>query len=177
MLEDSRAYTLGIGVPLKPRVEVALRHDGGDAETGTGMDIGGGLVVSDALTGLSVDVRMRMLLVHEAEGFRERSMAVSFNYNPTSPPLGFKARVAPSWGGQARWRCGGTVGWETMATWHTGRSLWQPPRCGGLATGCRWGATSWRPRAARVGEFLVRTALPAGLRPLTCSPKTKPVRV
>ena len=56
--------TMAGRVSLRPSVEVGLRHDGGDAETGAGMDLGGGLVVSDRSTGLSVDVRMRMLLVH-----------------------------------------------------------------------------------------------------------------
>ena len=45
-LEGSRAYTFAGRLSLKPSVEVGLRHDGGDAETGAGMDVGGGLVVS-----------------------------------------------------------------------------------------------------------------------------------
>ena len=57
------------------------------------------LVVSDAGTGLSVDVRVRMLVVHQAEGFCEHGVAVSLSYNPTpSTPLGFAARLAPSSG-------------------------------------------------------------------------------
>ncbi len=50
---------------LTPSVEVGLRHDGGDAETGAGMDVGAGLIVSDTSTGLAVDVRVRMLLETE----------------------------------------------------------------------------------------------------------------
>ena len=101
-LEGSRGVTFARGLLLRPSVEVGLRHDGGDAETGSGVDIGGGLVVSDPSTGLSADVRVRMLLVHEADGFRDRGVSVSFSYNPTpSTPLGFSARVAPSWGGRA----------------------------------------------------------------------------
>ena len=42
-LEGSRAYTLAGRLSLRPSVEVGLRHDGGDAETGAGMDVGGGL--------------------------------------------------------------------------------------------------------------------------------------
>ena len=71
-LEGSRAYTLAGRLSLTPSVEVGLRHDGGDAETGAGMDVGGGLVVSDAATGLAVDLRVRTLVLHQAEGFRER---------------------------------------------------------------------------------------------------------
>ena len=45
-LEGSRAYTLAGRLSLRPVVEVGLRHDDGDAETGAGMDVGGGLVAS-----------------------------------------------------------------------------------------------------------------------------------
>ena len=94
---------------------MGLRHDGGDAETGAGLDVGGGLVMADASTGLAVDLRVRMLVMHQAEGFRERGMAVSLSYNPRpSTPLGFVARVAPSWGGQATSGAQALWGQETM---------------------------------------------------------------
>ena len=115
-LEGSRDYTLAGRLSLRPSVEVGLRHDGGDAETGAGMDVGAGLIVSDASTGLAVDVRVRTLLVHQAEGFRERGLAVSLSYNPTpSTPLGVTARVAPSWGGEAASGAEALWGRETMA--------------------------------------------------------------
>ena len=120
-LEGSRAYTLAGRLSLKPSVEVGLRHDGGDAETGAGMDVGGGLVVSDASTGLAVDVRVRTLLVHQDEDFSERGVSLSVSYNPTpSTPLGFVARVALSWGGQA------TSG---------AQALWSRETMGGMAHG------------------------------------------
>ena len=115
-LEGSRAYTLAGRLSLRPSTEIGLRHDGGDAETGAGMDVGGGLVVSDSSTGLAVDLRVRMLVMHQAEGFRERSLALSLSYNPTpSTPLGLTARVAPSWGGQATSGAEALWGRETMA--------------------------------------------------------------
>ena len=115
-LEGSRAYTLAGRLSLRPSVEVGLRHDGGDAEPGAGMDVGAGLVMADAATGLAVDVRVRTLLVHQAEGFRERGLAVSLSYNPTpSTPLGLTARVAPSWGGEAASGAEALWGRETMA--------------------------------------------------------------
>ena len=115
-LEGSRAYTFAGRLSLRPSVEVGLRHDGGDAETGAGMDVGGGLVVSDSSTGLAVDLRVRMLVLHQAEGFRERGLALSLSYNPTpSTPLGLTARVAPSWGGEATSGAEALWGRETMA--------------------------------------------------------------
>ena len=73
-------------------------------------------MVSDSSTGLAVDLRVRMLVMHQAEGFRERGMAVSLSYNPTpSTPLGLTARVAPSWGGEATSGAEALWGRETMA--------------------------------------------------------------
>ena len=127
-LEGARGYTLAGRLSLRPSVEVGLRHDGGDAETGAGLDVGGGLVVSDTSTGLAVDLRVRMLVMHQADGFSERGMALSLSYNPTpSTPLGFTARVAPSWGGEA------TSGAEAM--W--GRETMAGMANGGLASGNR----------------------------------------
>ena len=115
-LEGSRGYTFGHGLSLKPSVEVGLRHDGGDAEAGAGIDVGGGLVASHAASGLAVDVRVRTLLVHEAEGFREHGVSLSLSWNPTpSTPLGLTARLAPSWGGQATGGAEALWGRETMA--------------------------------------------------------------
>ena len=47
-LEGSRGFTVGGRLSLTPSVEVGLGQDGGDAETGAGMDVGG---ESWALTG------------------------------------------------------------------------------------------------------------------------------
>ena len=114
-IEGSRSYTFAVGVSLKPTVEIGLRHDGGDAEIGGGMDIAGGLVLSSPSNGVMVDVRARTLLIHQAEGFQDKGVAISFSYNPRpSTPLGFIARVIPSWGGQAESGADMLWGRETM---------------------------------------------------------------
>ena len=114
-LEASRGYVFGHGIALQPSLELGLRQEGGDAETGAGADVAASLIAADPLTGLSVDVRVRTLLVHQDEGFRERSVSVSFSYDPTpSTPLGFTARVAPSWGGQAMSGADALWGRDTM---------------------------------------------------------------
>ena len=101
-LEGARDYTLSGRLALTPSVEIGIRQDGGDAETGRGMDLGAGLVLADGVTGFAVDIRVRRLLVHQAEGFAERGMSISVSYNPRpSTPLGFTARVSPAWGGDS----------------------------------------------------------------------------
>ena len=101
-LEGSQSMTIASRMALTPSVEIGIRQDGGDAETGRGMDLGAGLVLADGVTGLAVDIRVRRLLVHQAAGFAESGMSISVSYNPTpATPLGFTARVSPAWGGES----------------------------------------------------------------------------
>ncbi len=85
-MEASRPFALGSGSVLTPGLEVGLRHDGGDAETGFGLDLGGGLALSDPARGLQADIRVRGLLSHESKGFRDRGVsgALSWRQKPAS---------------------------------------------------------------------------------------------
>ena len=115
-IEGSQSMTIASRMALTPSVEIEIRHDGGDAETGRGMDLGAGLVLADGVTGLAVDIRVRRLLVHQAEGFAESGMSISVSYNPIpSTPLGFTARVSPAWGGDAMSGAEALWGRESMA--------------------------------------------------------------
>ena len=81
-LEGSwRGLALG-GGELTPRLEVGVRHDGGDAETGFGLDLGGGLAWSHPESGVSAELRGRGLLTHESRGFRDRGLSGSFAWDP-----------------------------------------------------------------------------------------------
>ena len=82
-LEGSRPVSLSSGASLTPSVEIGVRHDGGDAETGFGIDFGGGIAWSDPKNGLSAELRGRGLLTHEARGFRERGFSGSLAWDPT----------------------------------------------------------------------------------------------
>ena len=114
-IEGSQSMTIASRMALTPSVEIGIRQDGGDAETGTGMDVGAGLAFADAVTGLSVDIRVRTLVVHQADGFAERGLSISVSYNPTpSTPLGFTARISPAWGGNAMSGAEALWGGETM---------------------------------------------------------------
>ena len=115
-LEGSQSMTIASRIALTPSVEIGIRQDGGDAETGRGMDLGAGLVLADGVTGLAVDIRVRRLLVHQAEGFAESGMSISVSYNPRpSTPLGFTARVSPAWGGESMSGAEALWGRESMA--------------------------------------------------------------
>ena len=114
-LEGSRNVTVANRLALTPSIELGVRQDGGDADVGAGLDLAAGLVLADSVTGLAVDLRVRRLLIHQAGGFAESGMAVSVSYDPSpSTPLGFTARIAPAWGGDAMSGAEALWGRDTM---------------------------------------------------------------
>ena len=82
-LEGSRAFRSGAGAALTPSLDIGVRHDGGDAETGLGVDIGAGAAWADPASGVKMKVDARGLLTHEASGFRERGIAGSLAWDPS----------------------------------------------------------------------------------------------
>ena len=90
----------GSGAVLTPSLELGLRHDGDDAETGFGLDLGGGIVFFHPQRGLQVEVRGRGLLTHAAEGFRDRgfSSSLSWQQRPDSE-LGAALSLSHTMGG------------------------------------------------------------------------------
>ena len=64
VLEAGRSYAPGEDAVLTPTLELGLRHDGGDAETGTGtgVELDGRFSHADAGSGLTVESNARTLL-------------------------------------------------------------------------------------------------------------------
>ncbi len=81
-LEGSQPLRLWGDVVLTPGLELGVRHDGGDAETGFGADIGAGLALSAPSQGVSADLRARGLLTHEAGSMREQGVSGTFAFDP-----------------------------------------------------------------------------------------------
>ena len=73
---------LGGDAVLTPSLELGVRHDGGDAETGFGADIGAGLILAAPSRGLTAEFRARGLLTHEADGMRERGVSGMLSFDP-----------------------------------------------------------------------------------------------
>ena len=97
VLEGSRPVTLAGGGSFTPSLEVGLRHDGGDAETGTGLEVGGRLRYASAW-GLSIEASLRGLLAHEASDYREWGASAALRFDPGRQGRGFTASVMPAWG-------------------------------------------------------------------------------
>ena len=101
-LEGSRPFRFEGGAELRPSVEVGLRQDGGDAETGFGVDLGGGIAWSDPQRGLSVDLRGRALMSHDSKGFREAGLSGSLSWEPQAEDgRGPSLTLTQTMGGQA----------------------------------------------------------------------------
>ena len=81
-VEGSRPFRFEDGVTLDPSAELGVRHDGGDAENGFGLDLGAGLAWSHPASGISAELRGRGLLTHESRGFSVRGVAGSFAWDP-----------------------------------------------------------------------------------------------
>ena len=106
----------GGGGVLTPTMEVGVRHDGGDAETGYGADIGAGLSWSDPARGLSGEVRARGLLTHEADGFGERGFSGTFAWDPApSTALGPSLTLSQTVGAAASGGAEALLGRGTLA--------------------------------------------------------------
>ncbi len=163
-LEGSYRMALEGGGHLTPKLEVGARHDGGDAETGFGVEIGGGVAWSAPALGLSLDISGRTLIAHGNDDLKDRGYAASLAFDPDpatgrGPSLGLRQEF----GGQAQ---GGLdalfqpatledrTGSEAASRWAMeaaygfpafgGRWTGSPHAGLGLATGARDYSVGWR---------------------------------
>ncbi len=87
---------------LTPRLEVGIRQDGGDAETGTGIEVGGGIAWNDTSLGLSLDLSGRTLVSHDSDDLKDRGYGASFVFDPQpDSQRGLSLTIGQDWGGQS----------------------------------------------------------------------------
>ena len=88
---------------LVPTFEIGVRHDGGDAETGFGTDIGMGFTWTDPARGIGAEFHARGLVAHEDGEFRERGMCGGLKFWDPDPDsdLGWSFDLAQTLGAQA----------------------------------------------------------------------------
>ena len=96
-LEGGRPVELESG-RMSPSLEVGVRHDGGDAETGLGLEVGGSLGYTHAQRGLALQATARRLLVHQANGYEEWGVGGSLSLDPGALGRGPSLRMQSSWG-------------------------------------------------------------------------------
>ena len=107
-LETSYAFLVGEGMSLAPTLEAGLRHDGGDAETGFGLDASSGVRFTAAAIGLMVDARGSATLSNwnededQADALRDWGIGGVVRWRPDFGGHGPELTLAPAYGGQAQ---------------------------------------------------------------------------
>ena len=97
LVEGSHNFQLGEAT-LEPLAEVGVRHDQGDAETGAGMEMGGGLSVTVPSLGLTLQGRARGLVAHEDDTYEEWGGSAVIHIQPDASGQGLSLRISPAWG-------------------------------------------------------------------------------
>ena len=163
-LEDGGHPGSGSGASITPKLEIGARHDGGDAETGFGVELGGGIAWVDPGLGLSLDVSGRTLIAHGNDDLKDRGYAASLAFDPDpATRRGPSLSLRQEFGGQAKGGLDalfqpGTLedrtGSEATSRWAMeaaygfpafgGRWTGSPHAGLGLATGARDYSLGWR---------------------------------
>ena len=160
LLEGSRERALEAGGSLRQSVEAGLRHDGGDAEQGLGVELGGRIVYAQPASGMTWEAGGRTLLAHQDGSAREWSLDGAVRLAPGAQGRGLSFTLSSVWGGvssgmEQMWAQGAAAdlaqgGDETSATFGAevgyglsvaGAELLTP--YGGLAVS-DGGAETWR---------------------------------
>ena len=99
-LEGSWALSLSRFGEIAPSLELGVRHDGGDAETGLGVEIGAGLAWAVPNLGLSLDVSGRTLVTHADESYENKGFSAGLTFDPDpSSAEGLSLQVRHELGG------------------------------------------------------------------------------
>ena len=112
--EGEHVQELDSGATFTPSLELGLRNDGGDGETGTGIEAGSALRYADAESGLTVEGRVRTLLNHSGD-YEETGVSGLVRIAPGGSGEGLAFSVEPAWGRTASgvhqlWESGVTAG-------------------------------------------------------------------
>ncbi len=81
---------------IRPYVEANVRQDGGSAETGTGLELGGGVRFAHPAVRIRGEMHTQGLIMHTADGFSEWGISGALQIGNRSE--GWSVRVRPSWG-------------------------------------------------------------------------------
>ena len=131
------------GGELAPTVELGLRHDGGEAETGLGVELGGGVAWHHPDWGLSFDIQGRTLVTHAQDGITDRGFSASFAFDPAPlTALGPSLTLRHDYGVAATGGLEALFAPEALAT----RSGTEATGTGRWAAEAAWGLPAFRER-------------------------------
>ena len=98
-LETAHTTRWANGASLTPFVAFGGRHDGGAGQTGSGLEVAGGVRLAHPAMGFGLEARGRMLALHTSSGYRERGLSVTALLAPGGRDgRGWLVAVTPGWG-------------------------------------------------------------------------------
>ncbi len=109
-LQARRPHALSGGANLTLEVEGGMRYDGGDGETGSGVEVGSALRYTDSARGLTMGVHTRVLLYHGGD-YEDFGIGGDVQLNAGADGQGLSLSLAPAYGNasggaDAVWRGG-----------------------------------------------------------------------
>ena len=94
------AFTIEIGnMRIEPFGSASVRQDGGDGETGTGVEVSGGFRMN--LKWFNLETRGRMFASEGSEDYRDEGFSATATLNPEADGSGLMVTLAPRWGGSS----------------------------------------------------------------------------
>ena len=96
IVQGERAFAMERGGSLVPRAELGVRVDGGDAETGAGLEAGAGIRYTRG--SFVIEGQVRGLVAHEESGYEEWGASAAMRVSPSAPGRGLTASLTPVWG-------------------------------------------------------------------------------
>ena len=99
-LQARRPHTLPSGANLTLEVEGGMRYDGGDGETGSGVEFGSALRYTDAARGLTLGLHTRALLYHSGD-YDDFGIGGDVQLNAGADGQGLSLSLAPAYGNTA----------------------------------------------------------------------------
>ena len=96
-IEASHAQHFAGGGSLRPSLEIGGRFDGGDGETGAGLEVGGGLTYADPGSGLTVAGTGRALVIRDGN-YGEWGLSGLIQLDPNAAGHGLMMSVRPTFG-------------------------------------------------------------------------------
>ncbi len=87
------------GLAIEPFAEASARRDGGAGQTGSGLEVSGGLRAESR--SVRIDAQGRILVLHSAQSYEERGLGVTLTVGSPAAEEGLSLSVSPRWGGSA----------------------------------------------------------------------------
>ena len=99
IVDASCSFETGGSGTLTPSIEAGLRRDAGDAEEGTGFEVGAGLRYQG--DGITIEGTIRKLVAHDDTGYEEWGASGAIRIDPGTAGRGLSLTIAPTWGNAA----------------------------------------------------------------------------